>query len=282
MQNRFAMTILIAARRYMYFEKTSPSPPLARFVECYWKITDNGTEVRCQKIVPDGFPEVMIHLGDPYRINIANDWKRQSQFLLAGQIRKFFHLENTGRSSVFGIKFKPAAITLLFGIDMSSYTDQVVDLTAFSNFEPWCSTVINSHDFQVNVATTESFLLGHLSTIPINLHPVETALQYVFEKFGLCTVDELANRVGVGARQLELYFKKYVGLSPKFYARVVRFSRIFQLVQDERPRWVDIAHLAGYFDQAHFIKNFKAFTGEEPARYGFDRQDLANFFMKKV
>lgn len=265
----------------MHFQKSLPSAPLSRFVECYWKVSDEGTEVRQQKIVPDGFPEVMVHLGDAYRINIGSSWHEQCQFLLAGQIRKFFHLENTGRSSVFGIKFKPAAITLLFGIEMSAFTDHVVDLTSLSGFESWCSSIVTSHDFGNNVATTEEFLRKQCSFASQELHPVEVGLQHVFEKFGACTVEELANRAGVGVRQLELYFKKYVGLSPKFYARVIRFSRIFQLVQDERPHWADVAHLAGYFDQAHFIKNFKAFTGEEPARYGFARKDLANFFMQK-
>ena len=161
----------------MHFEKTLPSPQLARFVECYWKINDDGTEVHRQKIVPDGFPEVMVHLGDPYRINITDDWRTQSQFLLAGQIRKFFYLENTGRTSVFGIKFKPAAITLLFDIEMSSYTDKVVDLTVFSNFESWCVAIANSHDFHVNVAVTEDFLLKQCATRAAELHPVERALQ---------------------------------------------------------------------------------------------------------
>ncbi len=68
---------------------------------------------------------------------------------------------------------------------------------------------------------------------------------------------------------------------PKFFSRIIRFSKIFEIVQQENINWSDVVHLAGYYDQAHFIKNFKAFTGEEPGRYGFDKKDFANFFMRK-
>jgi transcriptional regulator GlxA family with amidase domain len=82
-------------------------------------------------------------------------------------------------------------------------------------------------------------------------------------------------------RQLERLFKKYIGLSPKFYSRIIRFNHIFQLVKEKRISWLEITHLSGYFDQSHFIRDFKAFTGEEPSQYFFDAPDMANFFLKK-
>ncbi|MDY8135884.1 helix-turn-helix domain-containing protein [Aquimarina sp. 2201CG5-10] len=82
-------------------------------------------------------------------------------------------------------------------------------------------------------------------------------------------------------RNLERFFKTYIGLTPKFYSRVIRFSNIFKLIQQEGFNWASIAYLAGFYDQSHFIKNFKEFTGEEPSKYGFEEENMANFFLKE-
>jgi AraC-like DNA-binding protein len=85
----------------------------------------------------------------------------------------------------------------------------------------------------------------------------------------------------VGERYLQQLFQKYIGVSPKFFARIVRFSYIFKVIKDEDPNWADVVYEAGYYDQSHFIRNFKAFTGEDPSAYIFAEKSLANFFMKK-
>jgi methylphosphotriester-DNA--protein-cysteine methyltransferase len=97
----------------------------------------------------------------------------------------------------------------------------------------------------------------------------------------MITIEEIINAIGIGERQLERLFRKYVGLSPKFYCRIIRFNYIFQLMQEQSPRLIDLTYDAGFFDQSHFIRNFKAFTGEDPSRYLFDEKNLANFFLKK-
>jgi transcriptional regulator GlxA family with amidase domain len=95
-------------------------------------------------------------------------------------------------------------------------------------------------------------------------------------------IEELAKQVHISKRQIQRDFKNYVGLSPKKYARILRFNYIFKLMQEKDMKWVDIAIQSGYFDQAHFIKNFKEFTGEEPSNYGFDDKNMSNFFLNKT
>jgi transcriptional regulator GlxA family with amidase domain len=97
----------------------------------------------------------------------------------------------------------------------------------------------------------------------------------------MITVAEITAIAGVGERHLERLFKQYIGLSPKFFTRIIRFSTIFQLIEQQDPSWAGLAYETGYFDQSHFIRNFKAFTGEDPSRYGFDEKNMANFFLKK-
>jgi transcriptional regulator GlxA family with amidase domain len=87
--------------------------------------------------------------------------------------------------------------------------------------------------------------------------------------------------VGLSERSLERYFKQWIGLTPKFYSRIIRFAHIFELVNKDQKNWAEISAQAGFYDQAHFIKNFRAFTGEEPSKYGFKEANMANFFLQK-
>ena len=113
----------------MLFQSFAPDKELEPLIERYWLVNDDDTTPRQQKIVPDGFTEIIFHLNDPYRIRLDSDWELQTESLLAGQIRKHFFLENTGRSNIVGIKLKPTAITHLFGLHMHQFTDKVVDLS---------------------------------------------------------------------------------------------------------------------------------------------------------
>ena len=98
---------------------------------------------------------------------------------------------------------------------------------------------------------------------------------------GHVSVTELCDHVATGERNLERIFRTYIGLSPKFFGRIIRFNKIFELVQIEDPSWSDLVFETGYYDQSHFIRNFKAFTGEDPTRYLFSSPSLANFFLAK-
>lgn len=267
----------------MLFKRILPAPDLRPFVESYWIVQDEDTTPVQQKIIPDGFPEVIFHFGDTYRINISGEWTAQSRSLLAGQIKKHFFLENTGRSDMIGIKFQPAAISRLFHASMDAFTDRVADLEeALGEVAvPWKVIAFSAEASEKKVEALEHFIREAVKQVKTETPLVDGSLSEIFSSHGMCSVSDLAQKAGVSERYLEQQFKKQVGLSPKFYARIIRFSRIFQLVQEENPVWSDLVYGAGFYDQSHFIRNFKSFTGEDPSRYGFTKKDLANFFMKK-
>src|SRR5687768_15237460 len=96
----------------MSFERIAARAELSRFIECFWIVDDPDPSPVIQKIIPDGFPEMIFHFGDPYLIKLNTKWTRQSPSLLGGQMTSRFFLKNTGVSSILGIKFKPAALSL--------------------------------------------------------------------------------------------------------------------------------------------------------------------------
>ena len=116
----------------MSFERIVPTKELSRYIECFWIVDDSDSRATIQKIVPDGFPEMIFHFGDPYLIKLSSRWAKQSSSLLGGQITQHFFLKNRGASRILGIKFRPAAIALLFDIDMHLLTNRVVAFRALA------------------------------------------------------------------------------------------------------------------------------------------------------
>lgn len=267
----------------MLYDRIIPPTSLLGIIDCYWVVENNNPTIRQQKIIPDGFPEIIFHYGDPYQINISGIWETQTNKLLAGQIRNHFLLKNMGESGMIGIKFKPAAITQLFGFDTSLITDKVVDLN--SVLEKEFASISDKLLSQIPYHQKIDILNLFFSVMDIketeNDEFISKALSLIFETNGMITISELTEKLEINERKIERLFKKYVGLSPKFYARIVRFNYIFQLVQNKKMSWSEVAQLGGFYDQSHFISNFQEFTGEDPSKYFFEDPNLANFFLKR-
>jgi AraC-like DNA-binding protein len=268
----------------MFFTREEPSQALKPFVKEYWIVEDESTVPVLQKIIPDGYCEIIFHYGDPYRIKLHGKWEMQSRVLFAGQISNHFYLENSGCSGIMGIKLQPAAFYNLSGTDMTTFTDRVVDLDPIMP-EKFIKAPDGLADNKITVTEriclAEAWLAEIVQQPLYNSLKVREALDIIFEKNGMVDIEEIAGHLKQTRRHLEREFKKIVGLTPKFFSRIIRFNHIFQLMKERDSSWISIALDSGHFDQSHFIKNFKEFTGEEPSKYGFNDNNLANFFLNR-
>jgi AraC-like DNA-binding protein len=265
----------------MSFQRISPPEELRNIIECYWIVENNDPSPVEEKIIPDGFAELIFHYGDPYLIRLTDQWEVQSKNLYAGQISRFFYLKNSRISRVLGVKLKPAALTQLYNISADRFTDKVVGLSTISEIKnaPFQKELDNckSADEKISILNRYFYTLSSA----YNYGPADRAVELILSARGVISVSELCAALYVSERQLERIFRQYIGLSPKYYCRIIQFNYIFQCIQNKDSTWMDIVHDAGYYDQSHFIRNFKAFTGEEPSSYVFEKENLANFFLIK-
>jgi AraC-like DNA-binding protein len=265
----------------MKFIRIAPHSDLTQLIECYWMMQNDDPTPRIEKIIPDGFTELIFNYGSVYKAKTDKEWHVQSPNLLAGQISSYFYLENTGPTGSFAIKLKPAALTQLFNLNMHQYLDKIVDLDTFPNQQ--LSTLKDELLPFENEDHLKLVLDNYFIELNKNVakNPLKDTINLIFNSNGMASVAEMTTVAGVGERQLERLFKKYIGLSPKYYARIIRFNYIFQLIKSKNSSWAEIVYQSGYYDQSHFILNFKAFTGEDPSSYFFKEKNMANFFLNK-
>lgn len=262
----------------MIYEHLDPSETIRHMVKCFWIVDSEGARsVVRQRIIPDGYPELIVHYGDPYEINLSGVWECQEKLLLAGQIRNHFFLRNTGSSGMLGIKLQPTALYEMFGMAMSEVTDRVVPLYPEVQHALGITAPRGRGDCQEIIHVIEENLKAH--AVMVKGSAVRKAVDFLREQHGMVGIRQLCDVAGVGERHLERMFKQQVGLSPKRYSRILRIGHIFELVQKKDFSWAQVAAKAGFTDQSHFIKNFQEFTGEDPAKYLFNQQDMANFFL---
>jgi AraC-like DNA-binding protein len=113
------------------------------------------------------------------------------------------------------------------------------------------------------------FLPGRLEIGPRPSPEVAWAWRRLLDSGGAIPIGRLAAEVGWSHKHLITQFRQQVGLRPKTAARLVRFDRVWRRLDQSggRPEWADLAHDAGYADQAHLIREFRRFTGMTPTQF---------------
>lgn len=261
----------------MNYSTIIPNASVQTVVECYWAV--DGVDTEQQKIIPDGFPEIIFHFGDAYRI-FDGDGNNQMQqcILISGQLSKPIRLQPTGRSDVFGIKFKPSGIWKLLGVDMSTIKDEVV---SFTHDE----TMLALHEelkplsTEERVRSVEDYILTRLKYSEPD--ESDAILSTIETQKGNVSIEELCQANHLTPRTLQRLFQQRIGITAKQYARIVRFKTVYALLQKSSLTKADSIFLSGYFDQPHFNKEFREFTQENPEKWFGERNAFSNFFMNR-
>jgi AraC-like DNA-binding protein len=127
--------------------------------------------------------------------------------------------------------------------------------------------VLSAADFPTRVAAAEQCISKMLDGCP-PIDGIDRASRLLVATRGRARIDTLAEGAGLGPRQFRRQFTRQVGLSPKLYARTVRFEAALTARRRAPARsWTDIVHEAGYFDQAHFVRECRALTGAPPSHF---------------
>jgi AraC-like DNA-binding protein len=171
------------------------------------------------------------------------------------------------------INFEPCGLYRLLKIPMHELVDKPLDAVQFLGKE---LNAINeqlsgSSNYDEMIMLIQNYLLQKASCLKDAL-PVDRALQSFSLNGKAMDVDQLANLSCVSTRQLERQFYDRIGMSPKLYLRLNRFSKAWNL-RERYPNvtWSSIAHRCGYADQTHMIRDFNDFVGVTP---GFLQTDL--------
>lgn len=256
-----------------------PELRLQPYVECCWIV--EGLDLSEQKIIPDGFSELIFHFHDAYQITDKKTSHVQPLSIVAGQLNNPIFLKPTGRSGVLGVKFKPTGMWKLFGCDMHELTNQTIffdDVIEEKSFIT--EQLLRCTDNIDRIKIVEAFLLDKLNRAK-RITEADALVQQIVRGNGKTSIQKLADENKISVRKIERLFLQQVGISAKLYSRLMRFNHVFKLLQQENLPRTEITYLSGYFDQAHFNKEFKEFSGENPESWIKQNHTFAKFFLSR-
>lgn len=256
---------------------------LRSFVKCYWSLESTANPVpERQRIVPDGCMEMIFHYGDLYQQYAADGQATlQPRCFVFGQITVPLEIAPTGVSGIIAARFQPDGFFPFSSIPLPAMNDRAVPLTELFGAEGLSleEQVLQSPSNKERIQIIESFLLKKLEAEDAILRVSRSAVEALLESRGQNTIHELAAQLQVNRRQLERKFSTATGMSPKQYSKVLRLQHAFKLIgQGTFHNLTELALEAGYYDQAHFVKDFREFTGVSPRQFYADSLQMSALF----
>jgi len=236
-----------------------PNSHLQPFIYCYWQLKTNQllTEPFIYRVVADGCIDIFFELHSPQESYVMGFCKKFTEFPLGLSF------------NYVGVRFLPSMFPQLFGVPAKELSNRSELL---ANIVPAIAEYINKNFYSDQ--TTDQFrklfddyflqLVSTFSFKPDNRF--YDALQRILEKSGDIDIENELD-TGISPRQLRRLFEYYIGDTAKVFSKVVRFQQLLNAKPSSQSlRQHKVFFSSGYYDQAHFIKEFKSFYGVTPGK----------------
>jgi AraC-like DNA-binding protein len=232
------------ARTRFTLSRHPAAADIAFFVERHWIVSWDlrGREPHLQETLPHPCVNMVV---EPDRARVYGVGTQRSGHLLRG------------RGRTVGTKFRVGAFRPFADFDMASLTDRSIPIRDVFGAEP-----------EAEIKSIEAFLRERLPAHDDNVALIAQMARAMLDDPSLTRVEDLTRAFGLSARSLQRLFRRYVGVGPKWMLQRYRLHQAAERIADgEGGDWAGFALELGYFDQAHFIKDFKALVGCSPAEY---------------
>ncbi|MEQ9264499.1 MAG: helix-turn-helix domain-containing protein [Balneolaceae bacterium] len=271
----------------MNYQTFEPHPDLASLISCYWTLeVPADFESQKQRIVPDGCIEMAFILGDDIkRYTSEDDFILQPRAMVLGQTIEPFYIEPTGYVNTFAVRFYPYGFANFVTVPIKSLANKETPIDVLfgeETAEKLEQEIIQAADVHERVKVIERFLLNKLSEQSTVDNIVKTTIDALLSTKGNASINTILKEDLSKRRQLERNFVKQIGISPKQLGKVIRLqSALKMLLNEEGENLTNIAYESEYYDQAHFIKDFKEFTGISPKDFlENEHMTLSSIFYK--
>jgi AraC-like DNA-binding protein len=271
------------------FQHIETHPHLKNYIERMWIFQTGGRMPidEMKLVVPNGNLKLTISYksGVVASINDKNFFSREHQITLTGliDVPVILDTENDIETETLGTEFKPQGVYRFFHFNLNEIKNQIYSLEDLigKTGKELAEQIANTFSVQQKLIIIQQFLLNQLS-----VHSEDEIFEYCVEKIkasnGQITIQELEKNTGYSSRWLNMKFNDKLGVSPKNLSSIIRFNSFYQsyiLGIDESLFKNDYYHL--FYDQSHFIKNFKRFTGLTPSKIEKQKNEFSKNYIKK-
>lgn len=269
----------------MDYNFAQPSKKLKPYIKQYWALDHilANREKYTQRIIPSGLTELILYLGHKPEAHTENR-SLEDHFLLNGQQNDYYDILISESLSIFSILFTPHGISQFFSLPINELQNNSVPLKyvnkkLYGELESKLSKEIS---FLEKVSIVESCLIKLLknNSKEYEFKRITSTIQDIQLAKGNIDIGTLASNACLSRKQFERIFTEYIGISPKQYLKIIRLqATIYFKSKNEKSTLTELAYENGYYDQSHFINDFKILTGLTPKQFFNDcAKPMSDFF----
>lgn len=268
----------------MDYQTFEPNPELTTLLKCYWTL-ESPKELTPEKqtIVPDGCMEMIFHYGDLYRQYLEDGSSvLQPRCFVFGQLTRPLEIEPTGTTGIFSVRFQPQGFVPFANRAIREMENTAVPLesifgTAGLDLE---RQMLSAGSTEARIQLIESFLVKRLTDKETVDRIVRSTVDTIITANGQLTIEALSKQTNINRRQLERKFSAAIGLSPKQLSKTIRLQATLKLLLNKQfTSLTSLAYQGEYYDQAHFIKDFRELTGFTPKEFYGNQLKMTSFFI---
>lgn len=259
-----------------------PSGRIARYVKFIWCSENYDPESPKERVLPTGSSQLIINLENKAFRHFSEDKSQEYLYdpvIVAGIQSGPVFLDSYSRISTMGVVLRPGAIAAFLRLPAQKFQDQVISLEAIlkRDISELREQLVAAATHQEKFVLLETFLSSLLDP-EYQLHPaVDFAISQIDLANGSIPIAKIHNKIGYSRRWFSQIFRDTAGITPKHFSRILRFQHTLNLIREiNKPDWSQFAISNGYFDQSHFINDFKDLAGISPSMYKNHAGEAAN------
>ena len=221
---------------------------------------------------PDGTIELIFHLDETplyHQTTYTKGWQIRPYAFIGGLHRSNYQIKSENNSKVISVKFTPGMGKYFIPCKLDQFTDNVIPITDIWPHagKKMIDKILLAKTLDQKIKIISNFLFDQKNMTKCS--PIDHAVQMVVQNNGIITLEKLAKAACLSTSQFRKRFKEEVGISPKYFVRIIRINAILKILKKQNTPYklVDIAYQFKYFDQAHFIRDFKLVTGCTPKTF---------------
>lgn len=262
----------------MNYQTFQPHPDLEPLVKCYWTLeVPYDKNHQRQRIIPDGCIEMAFILGDDIKRYVSdNEFILQPRAMVIGQTIEPFYIEPTGNVNTFAIRFYPYGFANFVTAPIRHLANKETPIEILfgeKSGKELEQKIVQAPNTNERIRIAESFLLNKLQEKVTIDNIVKSTIDTLLSTRGSVAIKNILKEDLSKRRQLERKFLKQIGISPKQLGKVIRLQTALKLLLNQKgDNLTKVAYESEYYDQAHFIKDFKEFTGTNPKEFLDDKK----------
>jgi AraC-like DNA-binding protein len=270
----------------MRYREIIPGNLLKQYVKCYYIYESDSAVAFDDTVFPSGCMEIIFNLGaGKWQTAVEDNYVTTPPVELWGQIVKPLPVRSIGKNTMLGIRFYPHAASCFLDEQVGQFNNQVVDFNDITgnHVRELHAKLLENVDLHNRIELVEAFLSNQLSLCGKKLGKIDVVhnvMSEIRKEDFYENITGIASRYGISSRYLQKLFLQYTGLTPKLYTKINRFQNSLKLVSKKDRSLTSIAYDCGYFDQSHFIREFKYFTGYTPSGYSQENAPCTDCFYR--